>query len=166
MTSSPPTLLSSAFPYSPTIDDDTIHSRLEESERSRDWWKQRASVLDLRCREINAELRDTLAENKKYPIPLNRYLYFCRLKQENERLATELHLFRMRKIAEQTLRKIDSKNTIHHLPSTPPLTPTTTPMTSPFIPHHPLPSPPSTPPRPTSSRLRSPSRMTSRSLLQ
>lgn len=63
-----PSLLSSAIPWSPTIDD-SIHSPLEECERSRDWWKHRVSVLDLRCREINAQLRDTLAENKR-SIPL------------------------------------------------------------------------------------------------
>ena len=149
-----PSLLSSAIPWSPTIDD-TIHSRLEESERSREWWKHRVGVLDLRCREINAQLRDTLAENKR-SIPLE-FVLTCRLKEENERLAAELHVFRMRMIAKQTLRKIDS--------NTPPPTPDSTPHQSPFILHHPpspSPSPPQTPTTPRSptltTRILSPSR--------
>ena len=152
-------LLSSALPY-PTIDGDA-RVRLEEAERSRDWWKHRVSVLDLRCREINAELREALAENKRYRVRFGPHIPHImlrsRLEQENERLATELHLYRMRMIAEQLLQKIGSK-----LPDTPPLTPQLSPRTSPFI-SYPL-SPPQTPTTPGSPTQRarrqfSPSRM-------
>ena len=77
----------------------------------------------------------------------------CRLKEENERLAAELHVYRMRMIAEQTLRKIDSSRL---LVSTPPQTPDHTPHTSPLFPHHhppsPIPSPPQTPTTPRSPK--------------
>jgi hypothetical protein len=149
-----PLLLSSAIPWSPTIDD-TIHSRLEESERSREWWKHRVSVLDLRCRDINAQLRDTLAENQRFR-PL-RIRSNCRLKEENERLAAELHVYRMRMLAKQTLHKVDS--------NTPPPTPDSTPHQTPSIVHHrpsSSPSPPQTPTTPRSptlvTRILSPSR--------
>ena len=60
------TLLSSALPFddTPTLDE-SLQARYAECERSREWWKHRAGVLDLRCREINAQLRDSLAENKR-----------------------------------------------------------------------------------------------------
>jgi hypothetical protein len=57
-------LLSSAL--SSTEDERTLYERLAEAERSKEWWKQRVAVLDLRCRQINAQLRDALAENKRY----------------------------------------------------------------------------------------------------
>lgn len=170
MASSSPasSLLPSPFPSSSPAADETIHSRLEESERSRKWWKQRVSVLDLRCREINAHLRETLTENKRYTFISPYYCSsicleysdFVRLKEENERLAAELHVYRMRMIAEQTLRKIDSSITTTAL-ATPPPTPdhNNTPYASPFFPHHhpltPSPTPPQTPTSPRSPSMSS-----------
>ena len=58
-------LLPSVFPLAEELDE-TILARLDEAERSREWWKRRVSVLDIRCREINAQLRDALTENKRY----------------------------------------------------------------------------------------------------
>jgi hypothetical protein len=57
------TLLSSPFPSAD--EESTLLQRLSEAERSKEWWKHRVSVLDLRCREINAQLRDALVENKR-----------------------------------------------------------------------------------------------------
>jgi hypothetical protein len=113
--------LSYDIPPSPSSAiDGTLQSRLEESERSREWWKHRVSVLDLRCREINSQLRDILAENKRYP-PIQNV--DSRLKVENERLVTETLLYRMRFIAEHSLRKIDSLPSPSIQPHTPPLSP-------------------------------------------
>src|SRR5277367_2571328 len=64
------TLLSSPFPS--TDEERTLLERLSEAERSKEWWKQRVGVLDLRCREINSQLRDALVENRRYasiPVP-------------------------------------------------------------------------------------------------
>jgi hypothetical protein len=165
MTSTPPTspkplpsLLASALPWSPIgVDNEEygrLQLRLEESERSRDWWKRRVSVLDTRCREMSSTLRDVYAENKRCarsPSPGPQFppffrlanFAFCyslysdfvgRLREENERLATELHVSRMRTLAKQTLQKIDS--------NTPPQTPSTSPLQT----HRTLPStPPQTP---------------------
>ena len=136
-------LLSSALPFDDTPSlDETLQARYQECERSREWWKHRAGVLDLRCREINAQLRDSITENKRSPLPLHHPglplngCLICRLKEENERLAAELHNHRMRMIAEQTLRKIDSNAN----------TPTPTP------PRTPTPMTPTTPRSPATSR--------------
>jgi len=94
-------------------------------------------------------------------------ILICRLKEENERLAAELHNHRMRMIAEQTLRKIDSNAntptpTPPRTPTSPPRTPTSPPETSSFTSsttnntHYPHPlTPPLTPttPRSPSSRI-------------
>jgi hypothetical protein len=57
------TLLSSPFPSAD--EERTLLERLSEAERSKEWWKQRVSVLDLRCREINSQLRDAFVENRR-----------------------------------------------------------------------------------------------------
>lgn len=72
-TSPLPSPLVSALPWSPIdVDNDEeygrLQLRLEESERSRDWWKRRVGVLDLRCREMSSALRDLYAENKRWQL--------------------------------------------------------------------------------------------------
>ena len=97
------------------------------------------------------------------------WILICRLKEENERLAAELHNHRMRMIAEQTLRKIDSNAntptpTPPRTPTSPPRTPTSPPETSSFTSAnsnsnthctHPL-TPPMTPTTPRSPPSRIP----------